>query len=301
MLTSVSKHHLTMRKLIEIIQNAQTTGTAIGHFNIADLVLLKAVFQGARALNLPVLVGASEGEREFAGTLQLAALVQSLRDEFDYPIFLNADHTHSLAKAVEAVKAGFHSVVFDLSALPFEENIRQTRQAVETLKSINPDFVIEGEIGDIGTGSEIHEGAPVKHGPLTTPSDALRFVKETHIDVLAPAVGNSHGMQKAMVSGEERKHLDIARIREIKAAVAIPMTLHGGSGTADEDFKAAIRAGMNIVHINTELRLAWRRGLEQGLASNKDEIVPYKILPFAVTAVEGVVTSRLRLFTNPAS
>jgi len=107
-----------------------------------------------------VLVGASEGEREFIGVRQLVALVQSLRDEWGCPIFLNADHTHSLAKAVEAAKAGFDAIVFDLSALPFEQNVRQTKEAVETLKTINPAILVEGEIGDIGTGSVIREEAP---------------------------------------------------------------------------------------------------------------------------------------------
>jgi fructose-bisphosphate aldolase class II len=108
-------------------------------------------------------------------------------------------------------------------------------------------------------------------------------------------------MRMSMITGNEKKHLDIERIREIKAATGIPLTLHGGSGTEDEDFSAAIRAGINIVHINTELRVAWRRGLEQGLAAGKEEVVPYKILPFAVTAVRQVVTGRLQLFTNPIS
>ena len=116
-----------MQNLRGTLQQAQQARVGLGHFNITDLVQLKAVFEAARDLHVPVLVGASEGEREFAGTRQLAALVKSLREEFDYPIFLNADHTHSLAKAVEAVKAGFDSVVYDLSALPLEENVRQTR------------------------------------------------------------------------------------------------------------------------------------------------------------------------------
>ncbi|HTX38279.1 MAG TPA: class II fructose-bisphosphate aldolase [Bryobacteraceae bacterium] len=290
-----------MRKLSEVLQQVQNEGAALGHFNVADLVLLKAVFEAALELHAPALVGASEGERAFAGTRQLAALVESLREEFDYPLFLNADHTHSLAKAVEAVKAGFDAVVFDLSSLPIEENARQTKAAVEALKAINPAVLVEGEIGDIGTGSEIHEDAPRPAAPLTTASEARQFVAETRVDVLAPAVGNSHGMRKSMVSGQEKKHLQIDRIREIKRAAGVPLTLHGGSGTSDDDLKAAIRAGINIVHINTELRLAWRRGLEQGLAARKDEIVPYKILPAAVTSIEAVVSARLRLFANPAA
>src|SRR5882724_2029593 len=146
-----------MHNLRDTLEQTQKKGVAVGHFNISDLVLLKAVFASARELNVPVLVGASEGEREFMVVRQIAALVRSLREEFDFPIFLNADHTHSLAKAVAAAKSGFDAIVFDASALPFEQNVGQTREAVEALKAINPAILVEGEIGDIGTGSEIHD------------------------------------------------------------------------------------------------------------------------------------------------
>ena len=285
-----------MQKLIEVVQDAGTNHVAVGHFNFADLVILKGVFEAARERAMPVIVGASEGEREFAGTRQLAAAVRSLREEFGFPIFLNADHTHSFAKALEAVRAGFDSVVFDLSALPLAENARQTREAVEALKSENPAVVVEGEIGDIGSGSEIHPDGPAPNRTLTTPEEARQFVAETKVDVLAPAVGNSHGMRKSMVAGTDRKHLAIDRIREIKSATGVPLTLHGGSGTADDDLRKAIAAGINIVHINTELRLAWKRGLETGLAQREDEVVPYKILPSAVASVREVVSARLGLF-----
>lgn len=287
-----------MHSLREVLQEAQGKRVAVGHFNIADLVLLKAVFESARELKAPVLVGASEGERAFAGTRQLGVLVKSLREEFDFPIFLNADHTHSLGKAVEAARAGFDAVVFDLSALPFEQNARQTKEAVEALKSINALMLVEGEIGDIGTGSEIHEKAPDLSSGLTNPEEARQFVEFTGIDILAPAVGNMHGMLKSMVRGETRKHLDIDRIGRIKSATQVFLTLHGGSGTDDEDLRKAIAAGINIIHINTELRVAWRRGLEDGLARHPDEIAPYKILPAAIESVKQVTESRLRLFNR---
>ena len=287
-----------MNSLRNLLREAEQSGLAIGHFNISDLVLLKAVFAAAREMNVPVLVGLSEGEREFMGTRQSAALVRSLREEFDYPIFLNADHTHSLAKGVEAAKAGYDSIVFDLSALPFEENVRQTKQAVEALKAINPSMLVEGEIGDIGTGSEIHETAPDLSKGLSTPEQAREFVESTGVDILAPAVGNMHGMLRSMVAGETKKHLDIERIAAVKRAAGAFLTLHGGSGTDDQDLRKAIAAGINIVHINTELRVAWRQGLEEGLAKKPDEVVPYKILPAAVDAVKEVVASRLRLFNE---
>lgn len=287
-----------MHSLRELLKKSQENRVAIGHFNVSDLVLLKAVFAAARQLNVPVLVGLSEGERQFVGTRQIAALVRSLREEFDFPIFLNADHTHSLAKGIEAAKAGFDSIVFDLSALPFEENARQTKQAVEALKTINPSMLVEGEIGDIGTGSEIHESSPDLSRGLSTSEEAKQFVESTGVDILAPAVGNMHGMLKSMVAGETKKHLDIERIATIKQAAGVFLTLHGGSGTDDEDLHSAIISGINIVHINTELRVAWRRGLENGLATKPNEVVPYKILPSVVDSVKQVVASRLKLFKS---
>jgi fructose-bisphosphate aldolase class II len=287
-----------MTSLRDALRNAQDKGVAIGHFNVSDLVILKAVFTGARELNVPVLVGLSEGEREFVGTREIAAFVKTLREEFDFPIFLNADHTHSLAQGIEAAKAGFDSIVFDRSALPLEENVRETRQAVQELKAINPAILVEGEIGDIGTGSEIHETSPDLSNGLSSPEEAKQFVESTGIDVLAPAVGNMHGMIKSMVTGQTKKRLQIERIAAIKRATGVFLTLHGGSGTDDKDLSAAIAAGINMVHINTELRVAWRRGLEKGLAEHPDEVVPYKILPAAVAAVEAVVVGRLQLFNG---
>lgn len=287
-----------MHVLRHTLEQTQKNGVAIGHFNIADLVLLKAVFASAQELKVPVLVGVSEGEREFIGVRQITALVRSLREEFDFPIFLNADHTHSLPNAIEAARAGFDAIVFDVSALPFEQNVQQTKDAVEALKTINPAILVEGEIGNIGTGSEIHEEAPDLSNGLTTPVEAKQYVESTGIDILAPAVGNMHGMLKSMVEGETRKRLDIPRIAQIKSAVRVPLTLHGGSGTDDEDLRKAIAAGINIVHINTELRVAWRRGLEEGLVKQPHEVVPYKILPFAVEAVKQIALSRLRLFNG---
>ena len=284
-----------MRVLRNVLEQAQENGVAVAHFNISDLVLLKAVFAAARELNVPILVGASHEERLFMGLRQIVALVHSLRDEFDFPIFLNADHTHSLPEAAEAARAGFDAIVFDASALPFEENVSRTKEAVEELKGINPAILVEGELGDIGTGSEIHEEAPDLSKGLTTPAEAKEFVESTGLDILAPAVGNMHGMLKSMVRGETKKHLDIARIAQIKSATRILLTLHGGSGTDDEDLRKAIAAGINIVHINTELRVAWRHGLEDALAKQPHEVVPYKILPVVVESVKRVAHSRLVL------
>jgi fructose-bisphosphate aldolase, class II len=287
-----------MEMLKDVLLRAERDRRAIGHFNFSDLVAFNAIAATARSLNLPVMVGVSEGERAFVGVRQAAALVRSVREEHGQAIFLNADHTHSIEKAEEAAKAGFDEIIFDGSALTFDENVAQTKRAVEAIKSINPSTLVEGEIGWIGVSSEILEKAPEGVGVLTSPAEANQFVDATGIDVLAPAVGNMHGLLQSMVRGEAEKRLNIERIAEIKQAAGIFMTLHGGSGTHDQDFQQAIKAGMTIVHVNTELRLAWRRGIDHALQAHPSEIAPYKLLPDAVEAVGEVVRKRLRLFNS---
>ncbi len=285
-----------MDTLKQVLTRLEAGSSALGHFNISDLVMLKAVVASAVQIGAPVMVGVSEGEREFFGVRQVAAVVSSMREEFDSPIFLNADHTHSLVKVVEAAKAGFDEIVIDFSGLPFEQNAARTKEAVEAIKAINPAILAEGEIGDIGSGSEIHENLPSGAGRLTTAEEARQFVYATGIDVLAPAVGNAHGMVPSMVQGKTRKRLDIDRIAEIKKATGSFLTLHGGSGTEDNDFREAIGAGINIIHISTELRVAWRRSLEASLLARPNEVAPYKILRPVVDSVADVIGSRLRLF-----
>ncbi len=286
-----------MRTLRQVLSEAQQNKFAIGHFNVSDLAGLKAVFESARELRLPVIVGLSEGERAFMGVHVAASAVKALREEHDYPIFLNADHTHSLASAEEAARAGFDSIVFDRSELPFAQNVSETKGAVKVLKAVNPSILIEGETGEIGTGSEIHEEA-LKDLGLTTAGEARDFCSATGIDILAPAVGNTHGLSRSMVRGEAQKRLNVDRIAEISKATGIFMTLHGASGANDDDLSRAIRAGITDIHINTEVRLAWRRGLETAFASERDQVVPYKLLPAAVNAMKQVVNARLSLFSG---
>ena len=283
--------------LKDVLQRAEKRGVAVGHFNFAELVVLKAAVEAARDLGLPVVMGVSESEREFIGVRQAADLVRGLREETGLEIFLDADHTHSVEKAEEAARAGFDLIVFDVSEKPLEENIAETRRAVEAVKSIRPEILVEGEVGYVGSGSEIHEKRP-DHLRLTEPGEAKEYVSATKVDLLSPSVGNMHGMLASMIRGTEHKRLDIPRIAAIKAAVGLPITLHGGSGTDDDDFRKAVQAGIRVIHINTELRVAWRLGLEEGLKKNATEVAPYKVLPPAVDKVKAVITGRLKLFNG---
>ncbi len=257
--------------------------------------MLQAVAQAASELDVPVVMGVSESEREFLGVRQATALVQSMREERE--IFLNADHTHSIEKAQEAARAGFDMIVFDASHKPLEENIAETRRGVEAVKSIHPEILVEGEVGYVGSGSEIHDKRP-DNIRLTEPEDARQFVAETKVDLLSPSVGTTHGMLTSMIRGTEHKRLDISRIAAIRTTAGVPLTLHGGSGTEDEDFRKAIKAGIAMIHINTELRVAWRRGLEEALKRDADSVAPYKLLPEVMDKVKAVVVRRLRLFSG---
>ncbi|MBI1960857.1 MAG: class II fructose-bisphosphate aldolase [Candidatus Liptonbacteria bacterium] len=284
------------------IQEARERKIAIGHFNISDSTALTGIVRAAMKImretgqKLPLLIGVSEGECEFLGAAQAVALVRSVRTEHGCPIFLNADHTHSLKNAEQAAAAGFDAVLFDGSKLLPEENIAQTRAVAERLHEIRPDIVVEGELGYIGSSSallkEIPAGAAVTEESLTTPDEARRFVEETGVDLFAPAVGNLHGM----LANAPNPLLNVSRITAIAGAVSVPLVLHGGSGLRDQEFTDAVQAGVSIIHINTEVRVAWKNALAKTLAASGDEIAPYRILEPSVAAVAALVEKRLRLF-----
>ncbi len=287
-----------MKTLRESVKDAQEKKVAIGHFNISNLEGLWGIFKAAQSIDVPVIIGVSEGERDFIGVKQVVALVKSLKDEFDYPIYLNADHTYSFERVKEAIDAGFDSVIFDGAKLSFEENIKITKQCVDYARSVNPNILVEAELGFIGQSSKILDAVPegvlLDESSLTDPEKAKEFVKATGIDMLAPAVGNFHGMLR---SGVDPK-LNIERVKQISEATGVPLVLHGGSGNSGDDFKSSIASGIAIVHINTEIRVAYKQGLQIGLGEFPDEVAPYKFLKSSVKAVQDVVLEKLRFFNG---
>lgn len=287
-------HMLTLR---EYLADAAEHKRAIGHFNFSNLETLRAIAEAARTLGVPVIAGLSEGERRFVGLRQAVALVQSFRAE-GLPLFLNADHSYSFDAVSEAIDAGFDAVIFDGVELSFAENAATAQQCVAYARRSGRDIVVEGELGFIGKSSQvlkkIPEGVRISPEYLTRPEDAERFVRETGVSLLAPAVGNIHGM----LEGGVDPALDRARIAAIHHAAKVPLVLHGGSGNSPEDVRAAIGAGVAVVHISTELRAAYRTGLIRGLEENPDELAPYKYLKEPLRAVQKVVEEKLTIFKN---
>ncbi|MDQ3076769.1 MAG: class II fructose-bisphosphate aldolase [bacterium] len=287
-----------MKTLKECIVDAESKKVALGHFNISNIEGLWGAFHAAKKHDFPLIIGVSEGEREYMGVRQMVAIIKSIREEYDYPIYLNADHTYTFEKVKEAIDAGFDSVIFDGAKLSFEDNIKATKECVDYARASGRDILVEAELGYIGQSSkildELPEGVNVTGEGLTTPEQAQEFVQKTGVDLFAPAVGNVHGMMRV---GHDPR-LDIERVKAIRQAAGVPLVLHGGSGTVDEDFVHAIRAGISIVHISTELRVAFRKALETTLVEHPDEVAPYKYLKETITAIEKVAEERLKLFNS---
>jgi fructose-bisphosphate aldolase class II len=284
-----------MQTLREAIEAAREKGIALGHFNISDSNQLKAIALAAQSTGLQVIVGLSEGERDHFPIAHARALIDLYRRD-GIELFLNADHTYSVEKVRAAIDAGADSVIFDGAKMGMEENIKSASAAVAAARASGRDVVVESELGYIGQSSrvltELPEGAALTPEMMTSVADALRFVQPTGIDCFAPAVGNVHGM----LGIAKDPPLNISRIREIADATGVPLVLHGASGNSEADIRAAIEAGVAIVHINTELRVAYREGLLDGLKG--DEVAPYKFLKPAVERMQAFVTEKIQMFAG---
>jgi fructose-bisphosphate aldolase class II len=289
------------KKIIDYISWAEEKDVAIGHFNISNLEGLHAIYGAAKKLTaeageqIPIIIGVSEGEEKFAGREEVVALVKTIRERDNYPIFLNADHHSSFESIKACIDAGFDMVIADGAKLPNDENIKMVKECVDYAREYEAktgrQVLVEAELGYIGSGSDIKESIPEGAGILTNPADAKDFIDATGIQVFAPSVGSIHGLIK---SG--KPHINAELVREIKDLVKLPLVLHGGSGLRDEDFTNAIKAGISIVHINSEIRYAYRMALHKFLNENENEINPAKILTPAVESIQEVVYNRLKLF-----
>jgi len=260
--------------------------------------MLYGVARASKKYEVPVMVGVSEGERDFWGVARIVALVKQFRSE-GVRMYLNADHTHSLERIREAVEAGFDEVLFDAGKEHIEENIADTKHVVEFVHSYNyqngTDVLVEGELGYIGSGSVLLDSAPkgaaLKEEDFTTPQEASDFVSRTGVDMLAPAVGNLHGM----FSHAPNPAINIPLVGSISKECGVPLVLHGGSGIQKSQIQEAIQEGITVVHISTELRVAWRKGLDLALLSHQKEIAPYKIFPDVEKSLQRIIEDHIHL------
>jgi fructose-bisphosphate aldolase, class II len=282
----------------ELINEYKRAGKAIAHFNISNLDQARAICEVAEELKQPVIIGASEGERAYMGVAMVRTIIDELNQEYTVPIFLNADHTYSLEKVEEVIEAGYDSVIVDGAKLPYEENVALVKQCVDAVRAYESKtgkrVLIEAELGYIGQSSSLNSALPegVSEANLTTADQAKDFILRTGIDMFAPAIGNVHGMLIDAV--EPALHID--RLQEISAVVDAPLVLHGASGNTDEDLKNSIDNGVAIIHINTEIRKAFRDGEMNYLAEHPNEVAPYKFGHEGQEEMKKVVRAKMQLY-----
>ena len=279
--------------LNDYLKQAREGKYAIGHFNFSTEDVLKGIVEASRdAGALAVMVGTSEGEAGFVGMKEAAALVKAMREDFNYPIFLNADHYKSFEKCKEAIDVGYDSIIIDTSRLNLEENMAIAKQVVDYARSINPGISIEGELGYLKGSSEVQQKIEISYVDYSKPEEVAEFVAKTGVDRMAIVFGNIHGI----VTDQEEK-LDIGHFSRIVAVEPRPYyVLHGASGLKDEDVVASIKAGITNVHFNTELRVAYRNEIDKQFHEHPNETTPYKYLGPAVEEVKKLVAAKIHIF-----
>ena len=279
------------------LKQARAGGYALGHFNFATADVRRGIIEAARDSGAPaVMVGTSEGEASFVGLKEAVALVKIIHEEYNFPIFLNADHFKSFERCKEAIDAGYDSVIIDMSKTEFTDNIIETKKVVEYAREIskyrNIEILVEGEIGYLRGSSQVQTKVEITSADFTKPEEAKEFVEKTRVNQLATVFGNIHG-----IVTEQEEKLDIEHFKNIVATVHdVFYVLHGASGLSDDDIKAAIKAGITNVHFNTELRVAYTEGIHRTLHDKPDETTPYKYLAPAVEEVKKVVAQKIKLF-----
>lgn len=280
----------------EILKQAQTGQYALGSFNFSTAEILKAIVTAGKKFEVPLIVSTSEGEGDFFGMKAAVTMVDFYKKETGLDIILNLDHGKSLEKVKEAIEAGYSAIHFDGSKYDFAENMQKTKEVVDYVKSVNENIVVEGELGYLRGSSALHkEALEISKDDLTDPAQAKEFVQSTGIDSLAMVIGNAHGVY---TQSPEKLYLD--RLQEIKDVVGpeIFLVLHGGSGVPGDDVKGAIKLGVVKVNVNTDMRVAWKKGLQEGLDASPDSCTPYKILKGSLDGVQAVVEEKIKLFYN---
>ncbi len=269
----------------DIITKAQREGYAVPAFNAENMEMAQAIVAAAEEAHSPVLIQTTAPTVKYFVPTMTHAIVRELAERASVPVALHLDHCSSFDDVMVAIKAGYTSVMFDGSKLPFEENRRITRQVVETARPMG--ITVEAELGCVG-GKEDNVSADAIY---TDVDEAREFVERTDVDLLAVAIGTAHGFYK----GEPK--LDFERIAAIRDAVSAPLVLHGGSGVPEASVKRAISLGMAKVNFATELRAAATAAVRRVLA-DESVIDPKKYMGAAREAVKALCLEKIDMCSS---
>ncbi|EKP3967568.1 ketose-bisphosphate aldolase [Listeria monocytogenes] len=277
---------VNMKQLLEV---AKENKFAVGAFNVADSNFLRVVVEEAEKNNAPAIIAVHPTELDFTKDDFFQYVLARIKNS-PVPFVLHLDHGDNMGDVMRAVRCGFSSVMIDGSLLPFEENIRVTKEVVDVCHKLG--VSVEGELGTIGkTGNSIEGG--VSEIIYTKPEEAEEYISRTGVDTLAVAIGTAHGIYPK--DKEPKLRLDI--LKEIKDLVNIPLVLHGGSANPDAEIAAAVEIGIQKVNISSDYKYAFYKKCRE-ILSTTELWDANAIYPDCIDAAKEVVKYKMELFES---
>ena len=273
----------------KMLDTAKKEGRVIYHFNINNLEWAKIILEKCNEMNTPVIIGASEGAIKYMGGFYVvSSLVRSLILDLNIKIdvCLHLDHGSSFDNCKKAIDAGFTSVMIDASKLPLEENIKETKKVV--LYAHDRDVSVEAEIGHVG-GIEDDVQSTIQ---LADYDECLRFVKETEIDSLAPAIGTVHGIYKGELN------IDYDLIEKLHTNLNIPLVMHGGSGLSHDILRKAIKKGITKINVNSDIQSVWAEEVRKYINNNPSVYDPRKIIYSGSEAMKKFIEDKINILNS---
>ncbi|CAH0165673.1 Fructose-bisphosphate aldolase [Microbacterium oxydans] len=271
-----------------ILDVANANNFAIPAFNISDWAMFNGIIDISEELSAPVIIAIHPDEVSHI-TTDLIAAMHSRAHRASVPVAIHWDHGGTYEQMIVAIQAGFTSVMIDASLLPFDENVALTRKVVEAAHAVG--VQVEGELGTIGANDSYGESGAAEI-IYTNPDDAVRFVQETGVDSLAIAIGTSHGLYPAEKNPELRHDL----LEQIKAAVKIPLVLHGGSSNPDAELRRAVELGVNKINISSDIKVSYHNRMREILGTDERLREPNAIQPEPIAAMKVTAAEKIKLF-----
>lgn len=277
------------KTLKEVTEQAKKLNMTIGAFNMHNLEMLPDMIRGAKEMGAPIIIQTSIDTAKYIGYDVVVAVVKTLAESNMVDVALHLDHARDVDAIKEAIDAGYSSIMYDGSHLPFKENIEKTRLVVEYAHARG--VSVEGELGTIG-GTE--EGISVSEDDkvYTRPEDASYFVQETGVDALAVAIGTNHGQFKS------KTDVNMGLLKEIHEVVDVPLVIHGGTGVKEEDYPELINNGIRKFNVGTELLVNWTQTAKETFGITEvNKSLRYNVIP-ANQKVKEIVKHKIGLFMN---
>ncbi|MCD8140656.1 MAG: class II fructose-bisphosphate aldolase [Planctomycetaceae bacterium] len=260
--------------LNEVLPHARRNGYAVAAFDIVSDIYPRAILDLCEERRAPVILMALAHDLEGRGLDYIAGVVRAVAPTYTVPVVLHLDHADSLDLVKRCIAAGFSSVMFDGSGLPLRDNIDKTREVVRYAHACG--VTVEAELGFVA-GNDL-EGSSTGQGRLTEPAEVAEFTEKTEVNALAVSIGTAHGVYAS------KPVLDIERLRAIRSVTDVPLVLHGGSGTPEDQLSAAIHNGISKINIYADMRLAMNQGaaeVDRLVRDRADELPDRLLAPFA--------------------